>query len=332
MSTSLGWSVGPKLLALRRSTTSGRADGGEIAIDAAHGAHFIGGAIEAGDSDLLRDTATGPSKERPDRNLVKEDGVGLIRGEPRHERIKIRSAGGDERSASVACGNAALPIEERARPEVVRDVVVKLRNDEGGAAVTEAAHLLEGELHIVEAVEIRAVHLGGLEVGAETGDGKALAGKWDGLIVATGKAEKHAANAARAQCSLEPRGVALVIVEREDLDAESKRRGTCLDTLEFPPANLLRTPVLAPAITGDQGDDIDLPRPAAAASIGHEGADERIGAIAELGGDGANALAGLDADAGIVAQSAGNRGRGDGEALRDFRHPDCMDSFHIALF
>jgi hypothetical protein len=102
-------------------------------------------------------------------------------------------------------------------------------------------------MHIEEAVEIRAVHDVGAEVGAESRDGEAFALKGRALVFLARKTEQHAADSAGAQRGLEARGIVAVLAQRKDFDAKAERGRAALDAVEFPAADILRAPVLAPA-------------------------------------------------------------------------------------
>ncbi len=105
-------------------------------------------------------------------------------------------------------------------------------------------HLIERELDIEEAVEIRAVGHHVREVAAQGRHTKTRTVKNGVWFLLARKAEQHTANGPGAQSGLKLGHLAAIIGQGEDLDAKPEFARAALDSFVFPTADILGSPVL----------------------------------------------------------------------------------------
>ena len=98
-----------------------------------------------------------------DADFVNEQGIRLMSVEPLAENIHAH-----HEQRTLLLGRALLLIIERCRrPLTADDGVVAQWRDEARSSIAQRVHLLEGELHIVKAVQLRTIHGQHVKVGAE---------------------------------------------------------------------------------------------------------------------------------------------------------------------
>jgi len=103
-----------------------------------------------------------------DTDFVNEQGIRLMAVKPLAEDIHAHLVAFHHERRALLLGRALpLIIERRRRPLAADDGVVAQWCDEARSPIAQRAHLLEGELHIVKAVQLRAIHGQHVEVRAE---------------------------------------------------------------------------------------------------------------------------------------------------------------------
>jgi len=133
-----------------------------------------------------------------DADFVNEQGIRLMAVEPLAENIHAHLVAFHHERRALFLGRALpLIIKCCRRPLTADDGVVAQWRDEARSSIAQRAHLLESELHIVKAVQLRTIHGQHVKVRAEADHAEVAHVQAARLIIALGEAKDDTANATR---------------------------------------------------------------------------------------------------------------------------------------
>jgi hypothetical protein len=286
-----------------------RPDDIQIPVDAGGTPHFIRRSVQISETNVFRHANPASLQELADGKLVNQERIGFVPIEPIAKLRDIDIFAWNERFAPIFFGQATLPIQKRGGPKVVRNSIVQCGGDERGATIPMSMYLIERQLDIVEAVEVRTVSYHAWEVTTETRHTEIRTIKNGVRFFLTGEAKQNTTNGPGTQSRLQLAQLPAIIGEGENLHPKPELPGAALNSFVFPTTDILGSPVSSSTIVGHQRDYVDGSAATAPAAIGHQGTDERIRLVTEFVGDAADAFPQFHTDPRVIPQSPRDAGR-----------------------